>query len=266
MATVEEVARRQRAIAEQTAQRGHTSVAQLASEFAVTTETIRRDLKALEHQGAIRRVHGGAVAVEQHITTPSQQHPAGVHTEATHMRHRQAIGLQALQFVPKPQAEIFIDAGATTEAFATVLARHYLGQRWHVVTNSPAVAKIMCAANIPDVSVLGGTLRGHGKALTGHTAIRALQRLRADVAFLGTNAVESDRGFATSSEAIAEVKREMLLRARHAVILSESFKAHCTSEVPFASFEEVGTVITERPLPASPLRCLRDANTQVVIP
>ncbi|AZA09104.1 DeoR/GlpR family DNA-binding transcription regulator [Corynebacterium pseudopelargi] len=266
MATVEEVAQRQRAIAEQTAQLGHTSVAQLAAAFSVTTETIRRDLKTLEHQGALRRVHGGAVALEQQAASNAQRLHAGMQSEATHLRHRQAIGLQAMQFVPKPQAEIFIDAGATTEAFATVLARHYLGQRWHVVTNSPVVAKIMCAANIPDVSVLGGTLRGHGKALTGKAAISALQRLRADVAFLGTNAVESERGFATSSEPIAEVKREMLLRARHSVILSESFKAHCKSEVPFASFEEVGTVISERPLPASPLRCLRDANTQVVIP
>ena len=36
-------------------------MAELAEEFAVTTETVRRDLSALERMGLIRRVHGGAV-------------------------------------------------------------------------------------------------------------------------------------------------------------------------------------------------------------
>ena len=43
------------------AERGFVRVAELSAAFGVTTVTARADLDALERQGAIRRVHGGAV-------------------------------------------------------------------------------------------------------------------------------------------------------------------------------------------------------------
>ena len=52
---------RQQAMAQLITQRGRVSVAELAEKFSVTTETVRRDLSALERMGLVRRVHGGAV-------------------------------------------------------------------------------------------------------------------------------------------------------------------------------------------------------------
>ena len=52
---------RQQAMAQQVAQQGRLSVAQLARAFDVTTETVRRDLTMLEQHGLVRRVHGGAI-------------------------------------------------------------------------------------------------------------------------------------------------------------------------------------------------------------
>lgn len=40
---------------------GRVDVVSLAEEFQVTAETIRRDLKALDRAGLLRRVHGGAI-------------------------------------------------------------------------------------------------------------------------------------------------------------------------------------------------------------
>ena len=54
---------RQNAIAGLIGQRGRVSVADLADTFGVTTETVRRDLAALDRMGVVRRVHGGAVPV-----------------------------------------------------------------------------------------------------------------------------------------------------------------------------------------------------------
>ena len=42
---------------------GRVDVVTLAEALDVTTETIRRDLTALERQGLLHRVHGGAIAV-----------------------------------------------------------------------------------------------------------------------------------------------------------------------------------------------------------
>ena len=44
---------------------GRVEVAHLATELDVTPETVRRDLTALERQGQLRRVHGGAIPIER---------------------------------------------------------------------------------------------------------------------------------------------------------------------------------------------------------
>ena len=52
---------RQQAMAHLISRRGRLSVVQLADQFEVTTETVRRDLSTLDRMGLVRRVHGGAV-------------------------------------------------------------------------------------------------------------------------------------------------------------------------------------------------------------
>src|SRR5918996_21009 len=56
---------RQQRIAERARTEGRVDVAALASDFEVTTETIRRDLTALERQGVVKKVHGGAIPLER---------------------------------------------------------------------------------------------------------------------------------------------------------------------------------------------------------
>ena len=53
---------RRRPVAALTADHGRVNVTELAQRFDVTAETIRRDLSALHDEGAVHRVHGGAVA------------------------------------------------------------------------------------------------------------------------------------------------------------------------------------------------------------
>ncbi|KII26754.1 D-beta-D-heptose 1-phosphate adenosyltransferase, partial [Arthrobacter sp. AK-YN10] len=52
---------RQQLISALVTERGRVTVTELADRFSITTETVRRDLAALEVSGNLRRVHGGAV-------------------------------------------------------------------------------------------------------------------------------------------------------------------------------------------------------------
>ncbi|MEU4254569.1 DeoR family transcriptional regulator, partial [Amycolatopsis sp. NPDC026612] len=56
---------RQRVFLDRARANGRVDVAELAAEFSVTTETVRRDLTVLERHGLLRRVHGGAIPVER---------------------------------------------------------------------------------------------------------------------------------------------------------------------------------------------------------
>lgn len=267
VATVEEVNLRQATIVSLTNETGRSSVTQLAQRFDVTPETIRRDLKSLEQQGLLRRVHGGAVSgspkLNVDVLAVDDDDDLPIHQS---QRRKQSIALTALSLIPGPEASIFIDAGSTTETFANVLARTYLGQNWLVVTTSPNVARTLSSAGVPDVIMVGGFVKARTQAIVGPHAIETLHSMRADIAFLGTNGIDPHKGFTTSDEREAKVKHEMIAHAQTSVILCDSGKIGHSSEVSFAQLADVDFVVTDRNSPPQLSRQLGEPNLQVVIP
>ncbi|AZA11597.1 DeoR/GlpR family DNA-binding transcription regulator [Corynebacterium gerontici] len=261
MATAAQVAQRQAHISALANSLSHVTVEQLAQQFGVTQETIRRDLNHLESQGMLRRIHGGAVPTQQ-VESNAPAAPRAVDPD---MSLKQSIAQAALEFLPRPNAEIFIDAGTSAEVFAGVLARNFLGQRWSVVTNSPVVAGTVSSADIPNVNVLGGTVSGHGRAMSGELTLRNLSRLKADIAFLGTNHLGSDATLATSDPALAEVKKAMIQRSKFVVILADSSKLRAAAPVTFAHFSDIDALVTDKPLPRSLAEQFLASNTKVVL-
>lgn len=60
---------------------GRVDVLSLAEEFQVTAETVRRDLKALDRAGLVRRVHGGAIPSRGWTSSPTS--PSGTPSPPT---------------------------------------------------------------------------------------------------------------------------------------------------------------------------------------
>ena len=100
-------------------EQGRVAVIELAERFAVTTETVRRDLDALEQAGALRRVHGGAVAIERVSTAEASV------VERTGLRAdtKQRIAARALDVLGDDfRGSLYFDAGTTTAAVAEPFA------------------------------------------------------------------------------------------------------------------------------------------------
>jgi transposase-like protein len=129
---------------------GRVEVATLAEEFGVTTETVRRDLTALERRGLLRRVHGGAIPLERLGFEP------GVKTRDTVMTaEKERIAKAALAEVPE-EGSILIDAGTTTSRFADALP----GDReLTVVTDALDIAIRLAQRPRFTVLTLGGRVR-----------------------------------------------------------------------------------------------------------
>jgi len=103
---------------------GRASVTDLAERFSITTETIRRDLAALEAAGSVRRVHGGAVSPDRFSTTEESILERTVQRQPEKTRIAEA----ALALIPQGLAgSILIDAGSTTEALAELLSARAAG-------------------------------------------------------------------------------------------------------------------------------------------
>ena len=194
------------------------SVADLATRFDVTTETIRRDLDALDKRGILRRVHGGAVVAENVAlveTALTEREPAFV-------AQKTRIAQAALKYLPNAGSTVLFDAGTSVARLAAAVPPGDAGHGRHQLRPGRRAAGRGNAGT--QVHLLGGRVRGITQATVGGETVAALGRLRCDVAFIGTNGVTIRHGFSTPDPDEAAVKEAMVAAARRVVVLADSSK------------------------------------------
>ena len=209
--------RRER-IARATAERGFLRVTDAATEFGVSGVTIRGDLAALEATGSLVRVHGGATprsgAGESSFESSLEHHAAA----------KRAIGRAAAGLVSSGDS-VILDVGTTALAVAHALIdRHDLVDVL-VVTNGLTIALALEAA-LPRfiVVVTGGTLRPQQHSLVNPFASPLLEQLTTDIAFIGCNGVDVERGVTNVNLPEAEVKQRMVASTKRAVVVADGSK------------------------------------------
>ncbi|AKK11286.1 DeoR/GlpR family DNA-binding transcription regulator [Corynebacterium uterequi] len=252
---------RRRQIASLTAVEGRVNVTELSERFDVTAETIRRDLAALDKEGVVHRVHGGAVASQSFQTTEFSLDTRSRSAQTAKL----SIARAALRFLPNPGGSVFLDSGTTTNAMAELMVESATGPQYSIVTNSLPIALYLSTKNAPDVQLLGGTVRAITQAVVGDPALRTLALMRADVAFIGTNALTLDHGLSTADPQEASVKSAMVINAHKVVVLCDSTKLGNDYLVSFAPTTSIDALITDANAPESFLEGLREREIEVVI-
>ncbi len=249
---------RQQAIARLVTERGRMSVNQLAREYAVTTETVRRDLSSLERLGLVRRVHGGVVPpsslslIESGIRERDQ-----VNTE-----RKMSIARAAVAQLPPAGGTVLIDAGSTTVRLATLLpADHTLTVFTHAV---PIAARLAGLRQI-DLRLLPGRVRRTTQAAVGADTVAALSNLRVDVSFVGTNGLTAEHGLTTPDADEAAVKRALIESGTRVVVLADSSKFGIETAVRFASPAEVDVLVTDDEVSSADRRALGRAGIEIVV-
>ncbi|MDV3123305.1 DeoR/GlpR family DNA-binding transcription regulator [Mycobacterium sp. 21AC1] len=249
---------RQNAIAALVMSKGRASVAELAQTYDVTTETVRRDLATLDRAGVLRRVHGGAVPARTlHLVEP------GVgERETTRAEQKDAIATAAVDFFPLSGASVLLDAGTTT---ARIAAQLPTDRDLTVVTNSvPVAGRLACMPTVT-LQLLGGRVRGLTQATVGEQALRVLDDLRVDIAFIGTNGISARHGLSTPDADEAAVKRAMVRAANFVVVAADSSKVGREDLVSFAPIGSVDALITDAEISTADRRELTDLGVEVVI-
>ena len=212
-------ARRER-LAALVAEDGFVRVTDASELLGVSDVTLRGDLSALERAGAVRRVHGGAMAV------PGVGRESPV--EATAERDaelKRAIGRRAAALVSSGSS-ILLDVGSTTLAVARALVARTDLADLTIVTNGLSIALALEAA-IPrfTVVVTGGTLRPLQHSLVNPLAEQTLAGLHVDLAILGCNGVDAAGRVTNLNLPEAEVKRAMLVASAARILVADGSKA-----------------------------------------
>ncbi|MGB3481734.1 MAG: DeoR/GlpR family DNA-binding transcription regulator [Mycobacterium sp.] len=249
---------RQQAIAALVMSRGRASVTELAETYAVTTETVRRDLAALDRAGVLHRVHGGAVPARAlHVVE------SGVpERESTRADHKDAIARTAVDFLPMNGASVLFDAGTTTARVAALLPADL---ELTVVTNAVPIAARVAALPSISLHLLGGRVRGLTQAAVGEQVLRVLDTLRVDIAFIGTNGISATHGLSTPDSEEAAVKRAMVRCANYVVVVTDSSKLGLEEFVSFAHLTDVDAVITDDEITDAHKAMLTEHEVEVVI-
>ncbi|TNM54519.1 DeoR/GlpR family DNA-binding transcription regulator [Brevibacterium sediminis] len=259
---------RQRRIAELVSEAGRVNVTDLAADFDITTETVRRDLAALEKAGALQRVHGGAVPCRPH----SLEEPAFDDREIHNLDEKTAIARSALSLLEETMS-ISVDGGTTCAAFARAIAdeahgRLVAGQaprQLRVITNSLSAIDSLAGAPGVDIFVLPGRFRPVTRAVVGPQTITAIEGHRVDLAVLGTNGLTGD-GVSTPDHDEAATKSAFVHSGRRVAVLADSAKFDAVSLVRFAELDQIDILITDDAPEESLSADLETAEVEVVTP
>ncbi|MFE5404879.1 DeoR/GlpR family DNA-binding transcription regulator [Streptomyces sp. NPDC056580] len=221
---------------------GSVDVSVLATDLGVAKETVRRDLRALEDHGLVRRTHGGAYPVES----------AGFETTlafraTSHVPEKRRIAAAAAELLGDAET-VFVDEGFTPRLIAESLPA---GRALTVVTASLPVAGALAEAENVSVLLLGGRVRAGTLATVDHWATRMLAGFVIDLAYIGANGISRDHGLTTPDPAVSEVKTQAVRAARRTVFAGVHTKFGAVSFCRFAEIGSLEAIVTSTLLPAT---------------
>jgi DeoR/GlpR family transcriptional regulator of sugar metabolism len=193
---------------------GEVQVRQLAMELGCSEMTVRRDLDQLEHDGVVRRVHGGAVRVQLRRDELPYAARALEATEA-----KQRIG-QAVAGLIADGETLILDSGTTALEVARAL-------RGRPVTVLPlGLRALLELADDEAISLIcpGGDVRPGELTVTGELAEVAFERLRFDTLVLSGCGLHEREGVTTHVPADARVRRAAIGAARRTILAGDATK------------------------------------------
>ena len=239
---------RQDEIAALAIEHGRVDVADLAVRFAVTTETIRRDLSDLQERKVLRRVHGGAVPWET-----LRFEPLLAVRGDQRLAEKRRIGAAATEELPERGA-ILVDSGSTTARFCEALPR---GRDLTVITNSILNAQVLADFEHVDVQVLGGELHKNTMAMVDSVTVAAVEELTVDVLFISCDGMSPARGLTTPYRSESALKQAMIRAARRVVALIDHSKVDNDQLFRFAEWSDIDVLITDTGVDDATFEALR---------
>ncbi len=220
--------------------RDFARVGELSNEFGISEVTVRSDLDHLERRGSVRRVHGGAVFAAR----PDRRERPFEEEAISSVEEKRAIARCAAEMVQSGDV-VILDVGTTCSALAKAMAARQDLEDVVVVTNGLNIA-IAFEPVMPRFSVVvtGGTVRPLQHSLVDPFGGPVLERLNAELMFLGCNGVDVRTGVTNVNLPEAEMKQRMMRSARRTVALADGSKVGETSVAWVCDIDALDALIT----------------------
>lgn len=223
---------RQERIVECLQKSGLARISELQEELpGVSISTLRRDLKELEALGKVEHLSGGAVRLLSAVHEVSISTRSGLHGS-----EKEQIAQVALRFVEDGDT-LYLDSGSTCTALLRLLL-----DRDVTIYTTDASACLIKSETRAQLIVVGGEFNYVNSSFCGSMTESILRDLYFDKAFIGTNAIDEDRGVMTPSYVEAAKKRIVRENSNKAYVLCDSSKFHQFSNVRAFGFDGVSII------------------------
>lgn len=215
----------------------HVVVSELAKEFDVSEETIRRDLDKMEKEGQVVKTYGGAVMSEN----GAAELPFGVRKKSN-VAEKQKIAALVADLINDGDT-IILDASSTAVFIAQKLKSK---KNLTLVTNSVEVLMELSDVAGWRIIATGGTLKEKSCALVGSQAEEMLSAYHVGKVILSCKGVDAEGGFSDSSDSHASLKRKMLACGAQKIFAVDSSKFDKRSFTEISGFSGIDAVITDK--------------------
>jgi len=207
----------------------------LAERFGVSLETVRRDLRALDREGRLRRVYGGASAGVRAAEGPVEQR------QAQHADRKRAIA-QAAAAVLNPDDTIFVDVGTTCLELARAVPSGWHGR---VLTNALRVATELAGRPGVEVLLTGGQVRPGDLACSGPFAEPLFDSFFVTRAYIGAGGVHPEAGLTDYHPSEGVLRRRWIEQAGQVYVLADSSKLGTIAPYRVCDLGRVAAVVTD---------------------
>ena len=212
-------------------------VSELAAQYGVTEETIRRDLEKLEKEGYVQRSYGGAVGCDSgKMDLPNSLR------RRKNAQAKEKIA-QIVSALVQDGDHLLLDDSSTAYYVSKALLAK---QRLTVITNSIDILSVLAGARGIQIISTGGNLRVAGCGLTGCRAEETVRSYHVDRAIISCKGFDMSRGFTDSTDASAQIKKTMMEHAKEVILAADSSKEGHVAFAQIGSWSQVNTLVTEQ--------------------
>lgn len=206
----------------------------LSSRFAVSEDTIRRDLRELAAEGRLQRVHGGALPASSAVGTFVERKT--LKTDA-----KKRLAQKGATLISNGQV-VIVDGGTTTTELIACLPDDL---NITVVTHSPGIALGLVNHPLIEIILIGGRVYKHSIVTVGAAAVEGIRNIQADLFFMGATGIHPEVGLTTGDYEEACIKRAFSARAAETIVLASPEKINTASPFAIGDVSLINTVVVE---------------------
>ena len=236
---------------------GKVKVKELANDFEVTEDCIRKDLTALEKEGLLKRIHGGAMQVRKNL-------------HAYHVDERMSVRLSQKKIIAKKAVELIeentvIFLGISTVNLELAKCIYQKNISLTIITNMIDIMQLYRQNSTVRLIFLGGDFNQARDGFVGALTNHLIRKYRFDISLIGVVGIDLEHNVVTTYETNDGLTKKTAINAsKRTYMVGESVKLNQDGNYAYATLDNFTGYICEKELENSQLKLLGDHQVELI--